>query len=126
MAAEANEEKPINQQLEELWTLNGEKRGVPQGIRRLLNTAFTNVQVSSFPDLPSGKGKVNEEMQSFFFPLPEGFLLSCPEGRKIAGRIRNLSNSALQHIWSPLFSVAPLCSAFLPAGKPMKEHREKA
>jgi CBS domain-containing protein len=55
MAAEANEEKPINQQLEELWTQNGEKRGVPQGIRRLLNTAFTNVQVSSFPDLPSGK-----------------------------------------------------------------------
>jgi hypothetical protein len=60
MAAEANEEKPINQQLEELWTQNGEKRGVPQSIRRLLNTAFTNVQVSSFPDLPSGKGKVNE------------------------------------------------------------------
>ncbi|CAK9215786.1 unnamed protein product, partial [Sphagnum troendelagicum] len=55
MAAEANEEKPINQQLEELWTQNGEKRGVPQSIRRLLNTAFTNVQVSSFPDLPSGK-----------------------------------------------------------------------
>jgi hypothetical protein len=82
MAAEANEEKPINQQLEELWTQNGEKRGVPQGIRRLLNTAFTNVQVSSFPDLPSGKGKVNEEMQSFFFSfLRDSGCLVLREGK---------------------------------------------
>jgi hypothetical protein len=82
MAAEANEEKPINQQLEELWTQNGEKRGVPQSIRRLLNTAFTNVQVSSFPDLPSGKGKVNEEMQSFLIPfLRDSCCLVLREGK---------------------------------------------
>jgi len=48
--------KPMDWQLRDLWEENGDKRGVPEGVRDLLNAAFTRVSVSSFPDLPSGKG----------------------------------------------------------------------
>ncbi|CAK9195329.1 unnamed protein product [Sphagnum troendelagicum] len=48
-------DKPIDEQLQELWEEQGEKRGVPQGVRDLLNSAFAKVPVSSFPKLPYGK-----------------------------------------------------------------------
>ena len=51
--------KPMDWQLRDLWEENGDKRGVPEGVRDLLNAAFTRVSVSSFPDLPSGKGTNN-------------------------------------------------------------------
>lgn len=50
--------KPMDWQLRDFWEEHGDKRGVPQGVRDLLNAAFTKVPVSSFPDLPSGKGTV--------------------------------------------------------------------
>lgn len=49
---------PMDWQLRDFWEEHGDKRGVPQGVRDLLNAAFTKVPVSSFPDLPSGKGTV--------------------------------------------------------------------
>jgi hypothetical protein len=50
-------DKPIDEQLQELWEEQGEKIGVPQGVRDLLNSAFAKVPVSSFPKLPYGKGQ---------------------------------------------------------------------
>ncbi|KAG0575856.1 hypothetical protein KC19_5G035800 [Ceratodon purpureus] len=51
----AGTRKPMDWQLRDFWAEHGDKRGVPQGVRDLLNNAFTKVPVSSFPDLPSGK-----------------------------------------------------------------------
>lgn len=50
-------DKAIDEQLQELWEEQGEKIGVPQGVRDLLNSAFAKVPVSSFPKLPYGKGQ---------------------------------------------------------------------
>ncbi|CAK9257606.1 unnamed protein product [Sphagnum jensenii] len=48
-------DKPIDEQLQELCEEQGEKRGVPRGVRDVLNSAFAKVPVSSFPKLPYGK-----------------------------------------------------------------------
>lgn len=45
----------MDEQLQELWEEQGEKIGVPQAVRDLLNSAFAKVPVSSFPKLPYGK-----------------------------------------------------------------------
>ena len=44
------------EQLREFWENQGDSVGVPEGVRELLNTAFSNVPVSSFPKLACGKG----------------------------------------------------------------------
>ena len=53
---EQGSRKPMDWQLRDFWAEHGDRRGVPQGVRDLLNAAFTKVPVSSFPDLPSGRG----------------------------------------------------------------------
>lgn len=45
----------MEEQLKRLWAEEGENVGVPQSVRRLLNSAFMKVPVSSFPKLPSDK-----------------------------------------------------------------------
>lgn len=44
------------EQLQEFWESQGDSVGVPEGVRELLNTAFANVPISSFPKLACGKG----------------------------------------------------------------------
>lgn len=49
----------MEEQLERLWREQGENVGVPEEVRRLLNSAFTKVPVSSFPRLSCGKGEAS-------------------------------------------------------------------
>ena len=46
----------MEEQLQRMWAEQGENVGVPEEVRKLLNSAFTNVPVSSFPKLACGKG----------------------------------------------------------------------
>ncbi|CAK9197873.1 unnamed protein product [Sphagnum jensenii] len=51
-----SDDKPMEEQLQALWEEQGEMIvGVPQGVRDLLNSAFAQVPVLSFPKLPYGK-----------------------------------------------------------------------
>ncbi|KAG0576205.1 hypothetical protein M758_5G061500 [Ceratodon purpureus] len=45
----------MEEQLQKLWEEQGDNVGVPEEVRRLLNSAFAKVPVSSFPQLPCGK-----------------------------------------------------------------------
>ncbi len=57
---ERSDDKPMEEQLQALWEEQGEMTvGVPQGVRDLLNSAFAQVPVLSFPKLPYGKGIIN-------------------------------------------------------------------
>jgi hypothetical protein len=51
-------DKPMDEQLQHLWEEQGEKIGVPQGVRDLLNSTLAKVPVSSFPKLPYGTGQL--------------------------------------------------------------------
>jgi hypothetical protein len=52
-----SDDKPMEEQLQALWEEQGEMIvGVPQGVRDLLNSAFAQVPVLSFPKVPNGKG----------------------------------------------------------------------
>ncbi|KAH9548900.1 hypothetical protein CY35_11G111500 [Sphagnum magellanicum] len=51
-----SDDKPMEEQLQALWEEQGEMIvGVPQGVRDLLNSAFAQVPVLSFPKVPNGK-----------------------------------------------------------------------
>lgn len=65
VAAAGGGAKPMDCQLRDFWEEHGDRRGVPQGVRDLLNAAFTKVPVSSFPDLPSGKGITPRHASNF-------------------------------------------------------------
>lgn len=61
---EMSDQKPIDWQLQDFWEEHGDRRGVPKGVRHLLNAAFTKVPVSAFPELPHGKGHPQNSLKT--------------------------------------------------------------
>lgn len=73
----------MEEQLQRLWAEEGENVGVPQNVRRLLNSAFKKVPVSSFPKLPCGKGMYIQYVEDLFASL--GSILTSMEDCAFTG-----------------------------------------
>lgn len=89
----------MEEQLQALWEEQGETIvGVPEGVRDLLNSAFAQVPVLSFPKLPYGKGIIN------YYPLLTHPLLPKSSIESIQQEIQDassheelLSNHSINH-----------------------------
>jgi hypothetical protein len=94
-----SDEKPMEEQLQALWEEQGEMIvGVPQGVRDLLNSAFAQVPVLSFPKLPYGKGIINYSPLLTHPLLPKSSIESIQQEIQDASSHEELlSNHSIDH-----------------------------